>query len=179
MSDRQSPRQHGSGYYRFVEFCQRIWIYALLIIGSIIFAWPFVWMITTSIKVDREMFVEQMHVWPQRPIPQVKSPYIDTRYYEDLSETPRGAFARARSALAKDGLPWPPEVDRATTIKQVARGAFQKLHPKTPKPQNPKTPIALIYHNNKIEEYCVIFIIYLTSSILSAFFLLVAFNILR
>ena len=128
MSDPQSPRQHGSGYYRFVEFCQRVWIYVLLLVGSLIFAWPFVWMATTSVKVDREMFVEQMHVWPERPIPQIKSPYIDTRYYEDLSGKHQDVLLPVLEAhLQKLDYAWPPEIDRAAVIKQVARGAFQKL----------------------------------------------------
>ena len=79
--------QHSAGYYRFAEFCRNVWIYALLIVGSLVFAWPFLWMATTSVKVDREMFGEKLHLWPQRPIPQVKSPYIDTRYYDDLTGT--------------------------------------------------------------------------------------------
>ncbi len=100
----------------------------MLIIGSIIFAWPFVWMITTSIKVDREMFVEQMHVWPHVPSRRSNRPYIDTRYYEDLSGKHQEELLPVLEAhLQKMDYPWPPEVDRATTIKQVARGAFQKL----------------------------------------------------
>jgi hypothetical protein len=119
---------HSAGFYRFVEFCRGAWIYALLIGGSMVFAWPFLWMITTSIKVDREMFVEQMHVWPQRPIPQIKSPYIDIRYYDDLSgKHLKDLLPMLEAHLQKMDYPWPPEVDRATAIKQVARGAFQKL----------------------------------------------------
>jgi ABC-type glycerol-3-phosphate transport system permease component len=119
---------HSAGFYRFVEFCRGAWIYALLIGGSMVFAWPFLWMITTSIKVDREMFVEQMHVWPQRPIPQIKSPYIDIRYYDDLSGKHLKDLLRVLEAhLQKMDYAWPPDVDRATAISQVARGAFQDL----------------------------------------------------
>ena len=121
-------RTRSPGFYRFVEFCRRAWIYVLLIVGTVIFSWPFLWMATTSVKVDREMFVEQMHVWPQRPIPQTKSPYIDTRYYEDLSGKHLHDLLPVLEAhLQKMDYAWPPDVDRATAIKQVARGAFQKL----------------------------------------------------
>ena len=123
-----APQTHSPGYYRFVEFCRRVWVYVLLIVGTIIFAWPFLWMATTSVKVDREMFVEQMHVWPQRPIPQVKSPYIDTRYYSDVTGKHLEELLPVLEAhLQKMDYPWPPEIDRTTAIKQVARGAFQKL----------------------------------------------------
>ncbi|HXI82827.1 MAG TPA: ABC transporter permease subunit [Verrucomicrobiae bacterium] len=122
-----------SGYYRFVEFCRRVWVYVLLVVGTIIFAWPFLWMATTSVKVDREMFVEQMHVWPQRPIPQIKSPYIDTRYYEDLAgKHLEELLPVLETHLQKTDYPWPPEIDRAVAIKQVARGAFQKLQTTMP-----------------------------------------------
>ena len=100
----------------------------LLIVGTIIFAWPFLWMATTSVKVDREMFVEQMHMWPQRPIPQIKSPYIDTRYYNDVTGKHLDELLPVLEAhLQKMDYPWPPEIDHAMAIKQVARGAFQKL----------------------------------------------------
>ncbi len=117
-----------AGFYRFVEFCRRAWIYVLLIVGTIIFSWPFLWMATTSVKVDREMFVEQMHVWPQRPIPQIKSPYIDTRYYNDVTGKHLDELLPVLEAhIQKMDYPWPAEADRAVAIKQVARGAFQKL----------------------------------------------------
>ena len=123
-----TPQTHSPGYYRFVEFCRHVWVYVLLIVGTIIFAWPFLWMVTTSVKVDREMFVEQMHVWPQRPIPQIKSPYIDTRYYNDVTGKHLDELLPVLEAhLQKMDYPWPPEIDHATAIKQVARGAFQKL----------------------------------------------------
>jgi len=123
-----AAKTRSSGYYRFVEFCRRVWIYVLLIVGTIIFSWPFLWMATTSVKVDREMFVEQMHVWPQRPIPQVRSPYIDTRYYNDLAGKHLDDLLPVLVAhVQKMDYTWPPEVDRAVAIKQVARGAFQKL----------------------------------------------------
>jgi len=119
---------HSPAFYRFVEFCRRTWIYVLLIVGTIIFSWPFLWMATTSVKVDREMFVEQMHVWPQRPIPQIKSPYIDTRYYEDVTGKHLNDLLPVLAAhVQKMDYAWPPEIDRAVAIKQVARGAFQKL----------------------------------------------------
>jgi ABC-type glycerol-3-phosphate transport system permease component len=43
-------------------------IYGLLLGGSIIFSLPFVWMIGTSFKVDREMFGEEITFLPMRPV---------------------------------------------------------------------------------------------------------------
>ena len=132
MND-QSPTLRSTGYYRFVEFCRGVWIYALLIVGAAIFAWPFLWLATTSVKVDREMFGEKIHLWPERPIPQVKSPYIDARYFKDISGTHMAELLPVLQAhLEKMDYPWPPEVNRAVAIKQVARGLFQKLQNTVP-----------------------------------------------
>jgi ABC-type glycerol-3-phosphate transport system permease component len=65
----QSPTQRSDLYYKLVEFSRVSWVYALLIAGAIIFVWPFLWMATTSMKIDREMYGEKIHLWPQRPIP--------------------------------------------------------------------------------------------------------------
>jgi len=132
MSD-QVIEQRSGGYYRFLEFCRDVWIYALLIGGALIFSWPFLWMATTSVKVDREMFGEKIHLWPQRPIPQVKSPYIDTRAYDDLS----GARLNELLPILQDRLEkmdyaWPADIDRSTAIQQVARGTYKKLQDTVP-----------------------------------------------
>lgn len=62
-------------------------IYGLLIAGSIVFSLPFIWMIGTSFKVDREMFGETITFMPMRPVPAAASPYLDTTYFP----APRGA----------------------------------------------------------------------------------------
>jgi ABC-type glycerol-3-phosphate transport system permease component len=71
----QAPQHRSDAYYKFVEFCRASWIYALLVAGAIVFSWPFLWMATTSVKVDREMFGEKIRLMPRRPIPAVQSPY--------------------------------------------------------------------------------------------------------
>ena len=56
-------------------------IYGLLIGGAAIFSLPFIWMIGTSFKVDREMFGEKITILPGRPIPRQASPYLDTSFF--------------------------------------------------------------------------------------------------
>ncbi|MCO6400526.1 MAG: carbohydrate ABC transporter permease [Verrucomicrobia bacterium] len=58
-------------------------IYGLLLGGGILFSLPFVWMIGTSFKVDREMFSGKLNLWPMRPIPAQASPYLDSRYFAE------------------------------------------------------------------------------------------------
>lgn len=57
-------------------------IYGLLLGGAILFSLPFVWMIGTSFKVDREMFGEKITFLPMQPIPARVSPYLDSHYFD-------------------------------------------------------------------------------------------------
>jgi len=59
-------------------------VYGLLLAGSAIFSLPFLWMIGTSVKVDRELFTEKLHLLPMAPRPVRRSPYIDLRQFRDL-----------------------------------------------------------------------------------------------
>ncbi|HUK81868.1 MAG TPA: ABC transporter permease subunit [Verrucomicrobiae bacterium] len=124
----QSPAQRTDAYYKFMEFSRASWIYALLIGGAAIFAWPFLWMVTTSVKMEREMFGEKIHLWPQRPIPQEQSPYVDTRSFDDVEGARMDEVLPAlEEHLRTMNYPWPKELDKEATLKQVARGAFKKL----------------------------------------------------
>ena len=58
-------------------------IYGLLLGGAVVFALPFVWMIGTSFKVDREIFGGKITLFPMRPVPARASPYLDARYYPE------------------------------------------------------------------------------------------------
>ncbi len=77
-------------------------IYGLLLGGAVIFSLPFVWMVGTSFKVDREMFGETITLLPMRPVPAEVSPYLDDRFFDDpnhplyerVQETIRNAIAR-------------------------------------------------------------------------------------
>ena len=115
-------------YYKFMEFCRASWIYALLLGGAAIFAWPFLWMVTASVKMEREMFGEKIHVWPQRPIPQVNSPYVDTRAFDDVEGQRMDELLPAlENHIRAMNFPWPAELDKEAALKQTARGAYKKL----------------------------------------------------
>ena len=103
-------------------------IYGLLIGGSIVFIWPFLWMMATSAKLDRELFGERMHFWPERPIPRQSSPYIDDRLFDEV-QGPRleETIGLIEEELASTNYPWPNEVDRSALQKETARGVYAKL----------------------------------------------------
>ncbi len=62
----------------------RLLIYAVLLIGAIAFSFPFVWMVSTSVKVDQELFTQDLQILPQQPLPRQQSPYYQTRRLDPL-----------------------------------------------------------------------------------------------
>ncbi|NLF39575.1 hypothetical protein GX586_09030, partial [bacterium] len=55
--------------------------HSVLIAFSVMFSFPFIWMVATSAKVDREMFSDERAVLPRAPHPRMASPYIDRRAF--------------------------------------------------------------------------------------------------
>ncbi|MEO6971776.1 MAG: ABC transporter permease subunit [Chthoniobacterales bacterium] len=103
-------------------------IYFLLIAGSIVFVWPFLWMAATSAKLDRELFSETLTLWPQRPIPRLRSPYLDERLFDGL-HGPRleETVAMIEKDLAVADYPWPNDLPRPELLHQTARGIYGRL----------------------------------------------------
>ena len=105
-------------------------VYGLLAGGSSLFLWPFVWMVATSFKTDREMFGERLHFLPQTPGAAVRSPYIDPGYFRDVSGP---AMARAiplieaRLEALGGEFKVAGEVDRGTAVRETARGIYRRL----------------------------------------------------
>ncbi len=62
-------------------------IYLTLFIGAIVFSFPFVWLVSTSVKVDQELFTADLNILPQRPLARKHSPYFEKRRLDALSGT--------------------------------------------------------------------------------------------
>src|SRR5262249_22782365 len=56
-------------------------LHLVLIASSVIFALPFVWLIGTSWKLDKEVQSEKVEILPSAPVPTARSPYVDSRAY--------------------------------------------------------------------------------------------------
>lgn len=100
---------------RFRSILRAVILYGLLIAGSAVFALPFIWMIGSSFKVDREMFGEKLTLWPQRPVPAGVSPYLDAATPHQNSP----ALAPVTAALRELDLDLPVTVthrDRAIDV---------------------------------------------------------------
>jgi ABC-type glycerol-3-phosphate transport system permease component len=102
--------------------------YGLLIVGSLVFVWPFLWMAATSAKLDRELFGETLRLLPQRPIPRPHSPYVDDRLFDDL-RGPRleEALKMIEQDLATQEYEWPNDLERSAMLPQTARSIYAKL----------------------------------------------------
>jgi ABC-type glycerol-3-phosphate transport system permease component len=74
------------------------------------------------------MFSGQMTILPRMPVAAVRSPYIDTSYFETLPDKQRADLLPAITAcLAHSNYPWPADLDRGRAIEQTARAIFQRL----------------------------------------------------
>lgn len=112
---------------------RRVLIYLALLAGSLVFAWPFLWMAATSAKLDREMFGGSNALLPERPIPRLQSPYLDDRLFAHLSGSRADELLPViERDLAAADYAWPNDLNRAALIKQVARGLYQTLANRLP-----------------------------------------------
>ena len=107
-------------------------LYSLLVAGSIIFIWPFLWMAATSAKVDRELFTERLRLLPERPIPRTHSPYVDEKLFNDI-RGPRltEALTMIEQHLAKLPYSWP---NRSRSLDAPATNRSRHLQPATDNP---------------------------------------------
>jgi ABC-type glycerol-3-phosphate transport system permease component len=104
--------------------------YLLLIGGSLLFVVPFVSMVATSFKTDRELYPEELTIMPQRPVPRLVSPYIDERFYDTLPGTAaRQAelLPRMVELVRRSGFVIPESVPREVAETQLARGIYKRL----------------------------------------------------
>ncbi|RLD08851.1 MAG: hypothetical protein DRI44_09440 [Chlamydiae bacterium] len=79
--------------------------HSILIALAVMFAFPFIWMISASGKVDREMFGERRALFPHTPVPAVTSPYIDQIEFKKSSQpedVSKKDYERLKKALLTD-----------------------------------------------------------------------------
>ena len=109
-------------------------IYAMLIVGSIVFSLPFLWMAATSFKVERELYTKHLRLLPIKPDPKFESPYLDDRYFEKVEGPHREELLEELSKLARDtGFEIPDDIDKIAAERQIAVGLYQKMTKRLPK----------------------------------------------
>lgn len=116
----------------------RVTVYGLLLVGALVFSWPFLWMLATSAKTDQELATTDMgnplDLRPRAPAVPTRSPYVDTRA---LGSPPPGARKIALGAIATRlgtlDLPWDAGgLNRAAAITATARGVLRRLEDRLP-----------------------------------------------
>ena len=113
----------------------RVLVYALLILGAIIFTFPFIWMLSSSMKVDREMFTEDLKVLPMTPRPMSKSPFVDDAFYDDITEGGASVEELTPGLLRlvdASGFEIPADIDRDIARTEIARGVYKRLSARLP-----------------------------------------------
>ena len=105
---------------------RRLLIYVLLFAGSLLFAWPFIWMVGTSTKLEREVLSNRSSVLPEQPIPRSKSPYLDDRMFAHADGPHRDEAIAILEEQLRSHV-WPPQVDPEIARQQVARGIYERL----------------------------------------------------
>jgi ABC-type glycerol-3-phosphate transport system permease component len=115
------------------KYAWRTPVYVLLVVGSAVFSLPFLWMATTSFKVDRELYAKGLRMFPMSPVPRAKSPYVDDRYFEDVEMPVHEGLAGELARLAREtGVELPEDVDADTAYAEIARGLAKRLASRVP-----------------------------------------------
>lgn len=110
-------------------------IYGLLLGGALVFTLPFLWMIGTSFKVDREMFTDRITLFPARPVPAEKSPYLDRRYFPEPDDPRYATWAPLLQSLIVENttcLPTDPTLAPRDWAEVLAPGLFARLRDRLP-----------------------------------------------
>jgi ABC-type glycerol-3-phosphate transport system permease component len=127
---------------------QRPWyvqalVYALLVAGLVIFGYPFLYTLGSSMKVDRELFREGIRVSPIAPNPSTIGPFIDQTFYEG-TKINRADFDRLMPAMRNlvnaSGFDFPADIDQTLAKEQMAQGLFIRLAREMPQATWSKSP---------------------------------------
>jgi ABC-type glycerol-3-phosphate transport system permease component len=91
--------------------------HVFLAAGSIVFLLPFLWMISTSAKVPREMADDSLAFLPMAPVPRAISPFVAHNQFVAApipADVPHGVWAEAlpriESAITQRLSDWMPEI---------------------------------------------------------------------
>ena len=125
-TDPSNPGQGFTGLRR-AAFWRNAVIYALLIAGSAVFMYPFLWMASASVKLDRELFSEGARLWPSQPTPRLVSPYLETRVHRDYKHERLAEFLPLfRAEIDRRKVAWPSGLDVAAANEELAVGLFRR-----------------------------------------------------
>ena len=114
-------------------------LHLVLIAGSIVFALPYLWLVGTSWKLDKEVMSDEITLMPQRPVPRPQSPYIDDRQFPPLERPDtvgrhrwtgwmqRTVQEQLGEAIDEWHDPRTAELDRDVLRQELVEGVFHRL----------------------------------------------------
>ncbi len=103
-------------------------IYGLLIGGSVLFSIPFLWMASTSTKVERELFTKDLRFLPLTPVPSPQSPYVDRAFFQYVEGPFLKELTPELERLARSsGFKLPEDVPEDDAWRQIALGLYERL----------------------------------------------------
>jgi multiple sugar transport system permease protein len=110
------------------ERVQATGIYALLLLGAVVFCWPLLWMVFTSVKLDRELFARKMHLLPETPVARAVSPYVDENSFRDLEgDSAADLLPVLEAEIRPQAKTLDPNLDPDVLTQQLARGVYQHM----------------------------------------------------
>jgi multiple sugar transport system permease protein len=118
-------------------------VYGLLVAGAVIFSFPFLWMASTSIKVDREVQKPGINLMPITPNPRTVSPYVDETYYEVPEDERAAQIVNGLVAMLPElKFEAPPELKVGDATRMTARGLYGRLEGRIPPNVWEKAPVS-------------------------------------
>ena len=92
------------------------------VMGAVVFCWPLLWMVFTSVKPDRELFARKMHLSGNPGGPE-QSPYVDEHSFRDLEgEWSADLLPVLEAEIRPQAKALDPNLDQDVLTQQLARG---------------------------------------------------------
>ena len=108
-------------------------VYLILIVGAVVFSMPFVWMASSSAKVEGELFGEKLNILPKAPSAPSVSPYIADSDDSGPGNLDQALLGKLVELIGRKGFQLPQPVADNATMEGVAEGVYRKLQRMLPK----------------------------------------------
>ncbi len=108
---------------------ERLVTHLVLLAGGLLFMLPFLWMLSTSVKVPREMVRDNLRLLPRAPTPQWSTPYLDVEEF--------------RPPARPSGVPEAVWQEAEPLLEELVRRRISAWQPQTPGPDDNPPPAEL------------------------------------
>ncbi len=113
-------------------FLRNSLVYLLLAAGSLVFMWPFIWMLMASFKTDREMFASDGGLFPKIPDPPAASPWLARPGEAAVRPLPAETREVVLGILRAQNWSWPATLQASEGEDLVLAQVWERLQPLLP-----------------------------------------------